>query len=69
MKVPFAGKKVRVTDAHGPAIFAAEGYLVPGSCPGWAFSQGVPTYHLRTSSGRFSSHVPVFDTDRIVVIQ
>ena len=68
MKVPFAGKKVRVTGAHEPVIFESEGYLVPGLCPDWAFPQ-VPTHHLRSSSGRFSSHVPVFATDRVEVIQ
>ena len=67
MKVPFAGKKVRVTGAYYPAI-KYEGYLVPGPCLDWAGNQ-VPTHHLRISSGRFSSHEPVFTTDRIVVIQ
>ena len=75
MKVPFAGKKVRVTGAYYPAI-KYEGYLVPGSCPGWAFSQ-VPTHHLRvtdssvlyTTRGQFNHHEPVFATDRVEVIQ
>ena len=72
MKVPFAGKKVRVTGKHHPE-FWYEGYLVPGPCPNFAFSQ-VPTHHLRvthalcTTRGQFNRHEPVFTTDRIVVI-
>ena len=74
MKVPFAGKKVRVTGKHYPE-FLFEGYLVPGPCPDWAFSQ-VPTHHLRVThtirrgiSRRFSRHEPIYITDRIEVIQ
>ena len=74
MKVPFAGKKVRVTSLYYPE-FQYAGYLVPGPCPDWTFSQ-VPTHHLyvthstrRGLSRRFDSHEPVFATDRIEVIQ
>ena len=75
MKVPFAGKKVRVTGKYYPAI-KYEGYLVPGPCLDWAFSQ-VPTHHLRvtretafgTTRERFNRHEPLFATDRVEVIQ
>lgn len=75
MKVPFAGKKVRVTGKHDPE-FRYEGYLVPGPCPDWDFPQ-VPTHHLRvthalvfgTTRVPFTFHEPVFATDRIEVIQ
>ena len=75
MKVPFAGKKVRVTGSYHPE-FWYEGYLVPGPCPDWTFSQ-VPTHHLYVthavhrgiSWGRFNRHEPIFTTDRIEVIQ
>lgn len=75
MKVPFAGKKVRVTGKHYPE-FWFEGYLVPGPCLDWGFSQ-VSTHHLRvthalvlcTTRGQFNHHEPVFATDRIEVIQ
>ena len=75
MKVPFAGKKVRVTGKHDPE-FRCDGYLVPGPCPGWTFSQ-VPTHHLRvthalvldTTRGQLNHNEPVFATDRIEVIQ
>ena len=75
MKVPFAGKKVRVTGKHYPE-FLFEGYLVPGPCPDWAFSQ-VPTHHLRVTHSpvlgitrvQFSRHEPIYITDRIEVIQ
>lgn len=59
MKVPFAGKKVRVTGKHHPE-FWYDGYLVPGSCPGTYYGQRT-TYHIR--------HEPVFATDRVEVIQ
>ena len=67
MKVPFAGKKVRVTDKLYPK-FWYDGYLVPGSCPGWevtCYGQQT-TYHIRDDSG---AHLPVFTTDRVEVIQ
>ena len=75
MKVPFAGKKVRVTGKHNPE-FRYEGYLVPGPCSDWAFSQ-VPTHHLCVTHALvlgitrvpFTFHEPVFATDRIEVIQ
>ena len=75
MKVPFAGKKVRVTGAYFPQ-FWYEGYLVPGPCLDWDFLQ-VPIYHLRVthalvlgiSNGQFNHHEPVFATDRVEVIQ
>ena len=75
MKVPFAGKKVRVTSSCYPE-FQCVGYVVPGPCPDWAFSQ-VPTHHLYVthsihrgiSWGRFNRHEPIFTTDRIEVIQ
>ena len=75
MKVPFAGKKVRVTGAYYPAI-KYEGYLVPGPCPDWTLSQ-VPTHHLYVtrsihrgiSGGGLNRHEPIFTTDRVEVIQ
>ena len=75
MKVPFAGKKVRVTGKYYPE-FRYEGYLVPGPCLDWGFSQ-VPTHHLRvthalvfcTTREQSNHHKPVFTTDRIEVIQ
>ena len=75
MKVPFAGKKVRVTGEHYPE-FWYEGYLVPGPCPDWAFSQ-VPTHHLRVTREtvfgitreQVNHHQPVLATDRVEVIQ
>ena len=75
MKVPFAGKKVRVTGEHYPE-FWYEGYLVPGPCLDWGFSQ-VSTHHLRVTREtvfgitreRFNRHGPVFATDRVEVIQ
>ena len=75
MKVPFAGKKVRVTGKHDPELWY-EGYLVPGPSLDWAFSQ-VPTHHLRvthalvhcTTREQSNRHEPVFATDRIEAIQ
>ena len=75
MKVPFAGKKVRVTGQRYPH-FWYEGYLVPGPCLDWAYPQ-VPTHHLRVTRetvfgitrGRFNRHEPVVSTDRVEVIQ
>ena len=67
MKVPFAGKKVRVTGKHRPE-FWYEGYLVPGACPGWngtCYGQRT-TYHIRDDSG---AHLPALRGDRIEVIQ
>lgn len=64
MKVPFAGKKVRVTGKHHPE-FWYDGYLVPGSCPGTYYGQRT-TYHIRDDSG---AHLPALSGDRIEVIQ
>ena len=74
MKVPFAGKKVRVTGAYFKIQY--EGYLAPGPCPDRAGNQ-VPTHHLRvthevvlnTTRIKLNRHEPVFATDRIEVIQ
>ena len=67
MKVPFAGKKVRVTSKRNPE-FWYEGYLVPGPCPGWDGTRyGQRTaYHIQDDSGE---HLPALSGYRVEVIQ